>query len=818
MSLDACIPELVASGDLTREQGDYVRELYDKLRKRQRQTFGRFAADASAGFDTVRQLETEAVQQRRQALLDVSAKKAILDATGTYRGRRGKDDFGRAAEAVFVGDDRAPYANVEYREMNRRNRALGMLDKLLAQHSRNFVGAVRDKAGTLDILRELRGESTGNRSAAEIASAVQQVQELLRLHFNAAGGAIRKLENRGVAQRYKPELVQPPGMSIETARARWKADVKDALDTGKMIDHSTGKPFTPEALDGLLDDVFESIRTDGANKREPGGMGGLKLANRRQEQRVLIYKSADDWQRIAEKYGDPNVFDAIMDEVHGMARDIAAMEILGPNPAGTVKWLKDVVQDRAATKYGAGSPEAEQAKASADRIQAYWDVLSGASARGQRNFLSLLGGNLRNLQTASKLGSATLTALPTDMATQALTRAFNGLPVSNMALGYMRQLASSGAREQATRLGFIADQAAHGFSQQARFLGQELSGETSARLADGVIRASGLNAITDAGRQAFGLEMLGHITDERGKTWGQLDRRFRRMFERYGIGEEGWNDIRSTKPSDVGGGALFIRPELIENERTADAMMEMIYREMDHAVVTARTRARAAIAPLKRGTALGEIGRSLFQFKAFPLTTLFLHGARMAALEGGGSKARYAATAIGLTTLAGWMAMQAKAISKGQDPRPMNFKTLMASLQQGGGLGIYGDFLFSTKNRAGQGFSSTIMGPSVQTIDALSGLVAGAPLLQAEGEKVDYDKQLIRLLRSETPGSSLWYARLAFERLLLDQWQAAADPHYRQSWRRTERNADKLGTQFWWSPGETSPERTPDLSNAGPSQ
>jgi hypothetical protein len=140
---------------------------------------------------------------------------------------------------------------------------------------------------------------------------------------------------------------------------------------------------------------------------------------------------------------------------------------------------------------------------------------------------------------------------------------------------------------------------------------------------------------------------------------------------------------------------------------------------------------------------------------------------------------------------------------------------MLAALQQGGGLGIYGDFLFGAQNRGGQGLGETLLGPSATTVSGVAGLVVGAPLLQAEGEKVDYDRQLVKLLRSETPGGSLWYARLAWDRIILDQWQAAADPAYFRSWRAMERRAHDLGTQYWWEPGDMTPDRPPELSNMG---
>jgi hypothetical protein len=288
------------------------------------------------------------------------------------------------------------------------------------------------------------------------------------------------------------------------------------------------------------------------------------------------------------------------------------------------------------------------------------------------------------------------------------------------------------------------------------------------------------------------------------------------MFDRYGIDEAGWDALRATPLADAGDGSLWIHPDNISNRTLADRVMEMTYSETDLAVVTAGLKARAALAGVgRRGTWQGEVARALFQFKAFPISTLYLHGARMLALDSGFSKAKYGAAFLAAATGAGWLSLEAKALLKGEDPRPLTMRTLVASMQQGGGLGIYGDFLFSTSARSGQGLSSTLLGPSASTVDAVSGLIFGAPLLQSEGEKVDYDTQLIRLLRSETPGSSLWYARLAFDRLILDQWQAMADPHYYASWRRMETAGQQQGTGYWWKPGELSPDRAPDFSNAG---
>ncbi len=50
-------------------------------------------------------------------------------------------------------------------------------------------------------------------------------------------------------------------------------------------------------------------------------------------------------------------------------------------------------------------------------------------------------------------------------------------------------------------------------------------------------------------------------------------------------------------------------------------------------------------------------------------------------------------------------------------------------------------------------------------------------------------------------GRSLWYARLAFERLIFDQFEAAIDPNAAKSFRRIEQGARRdYGQHFWWRP------------------
>ena len=63
----------------------------------------------------------------------------------------------------------------------------------------------------------------------------------------------------------------------------------------------------------------------------------------------------------------------------------------------------------------------------------------------------------------------------------------------------------------------------------------------------------------------------------------------------------------------------------------------------------------------------------------------------------------------------------------------------------------------------------------------------------------------------------LWYARLAMERLIFDEPEAAIDPNAAKSFRRIEQGARRdYGQKFWWRPGTPLPRRGPDLGAVAP--
>jgi hypothetical protein len=118
-------------------------------------------------------------------------------------------------------------------------------------------------------------------------------------------------------------------------------------------------------------------------------------------------------------------------------------------------------------------------------------------------------------------------------------------------------------------------------------------------------------------------------------------------------------------------------------------------------------------------------------------------------------------------------------------------------MAQGGGLGIYGDFLFGEYNRFGQGALETLGGPSAGMLSDVLRLWQGA----REGDpKAD---QAFRLFVQNVPFANLFYVKPALDYLVLYQVQEALNPGFL---RRMERRVEKQNNAtFWLKPSEAIP-------------
>jgi len=816
-TFQSCINDGVREGLIREEDANEINTMFDQLSGEYRGNMANAPADARAAADTLATIRRQKTETRRRKLLQARNWRNIETILDTHKTPFGRQDPADAAKSLLGHVRDQKFSSVESRAEAIRGIAFKKMDEILASFKRNIFGSTQQKAKQKNMVRELFGETTGDTAAREMAQAFYGANEMLRKRFNSAGGAIQKLVNYGLPQIHRAEEIRK--VSVD----EWTDFTMRELDIEGMIDEQTGLAFNAVRLREVVKEIYATITQNGLNKVQSGGvLQGRAMANRRQDHRFLKFKNADAWMRYQERFGNPDAFDTMISHISSMSRDIAMMEVLGPNPLTTINAIKTAL-DKRVMETGKGQTRAAIAKYEIDTL--YRAHMGTLNAPISGFFANTMAGT-RNLLTAAQLGATFFTAI-TDLNSQSLARKFNGLPqvnTLNQVIKFMNPMKAKDRGKLATRLGLIADHWTTVASAQMRYVGEISGPEITRRISDLVMRGSLLSPWTQAGRWAFGQQFLGTIADSVNKSFDQLDEGVRGAFKRYGFSPADWEIIRQTELLEYEGATFFDVQKLIERsdidageaERLGTRMLEMINTETEFAVPTGSLRSRnALLAGTKPGTFGGEILRSFAMYKNFGVTIMNTHLFRGVAELKNNKKAGYLAQFIIAGTVLAAFGMQMKELAKGRDPRPMDDPKFWGhALLASGGFGLYGDFLFSDVNRFGQGLGIAIAGPAVGFADDVRKLTIGNLLQLSQGEDTNFAAEAINFTKRYLPGSSLWYGRLAMERRVWDQLSEMADPKVRSKRRRLERQQKKLyGNSYWWRPGRTAPRRAPDFDN-----
>ena len=226
-------------------------------------------------------------------------------------------------------------------------------------------------------------------------------------------------------------------------------------------------------------------------------------------------------------------------------------------------------------------------------------------------------------------------------------------------------------------------------------------------------------------------------------------------------------------------------------------------------------------AGMERGTWKGELTRSFFQFKAFPLAMISRHFMRGMSMDTAGGKALYLGSLIAGTTILGAVSQSVNDLLSGKDLRNYNpfegergARNWMAAFLKGGSLGLYGDFLFSGATQNNQaGPIAAALGPVAGLVEEAFKITQGNIVQALQGKDTNFGAEAVRFVKGNTPGANLWYAKAALDHIVFHQLQEYFSPGYlAQMQRRAEK---EFGQQFWWTPGTgTDGMRAPELGNA----
>lgn len=825
-----CISEAAAGGFISPEaKQEYLarlQELADDFAERSGKSFEESAQDSAVRL----QDEIERSIRRRKRMQLFQAKRqdeirARLAASG---------DEAKAALSVLGFDPRLEHVgpNVEMRHQGLRGSAFARMNEFVDKFRSKIGGLRRETAGLDDVVAELFGEATGNAEAKALAGGIEEARAFLVGRHNSSGGDIVQRKGWGWAQKHDRVAI------ARVDREVWEDFTIARLDPLRML-NDDGAPMTARQLRSAVKGAYESILSGGLDEISAPPRFGSPV-NRRIHARELVFRNSQTWLEYKREFGDQDIFGSIVGEIDRLARDVSVIEVLGPYPHASMETMKNIIdgaRGRAATEgTGRAAHKAAESIGKHRNLESVFDQVVGSANIPADSGLARASQSNRNLVTAARLGSAIFVSV-SDAATMALTANMNGLPISRVMRRFVGQLnpASAADRRLAARAGYIAETwIGHQVAAQ-RLIGEISGAPSTAKIADTVLRMSGLSAWTDGGRAAFRLEFVGFLTDNANRAWDDVPGALRGAMARHGIDAGDWERYRSTPLwVDAETGADFIRPEdvyeefarmaLPEGEKaarldTARKFENMIHTEGYFAVVSPTARARAiATGGTQPGSAWGEIIRNATLFRSFAISFMYLHGSRAITQPGAMSKAKYMASVFAGMTAAGAFAEQMSSIARGKDPLPMDDPKFWGSaVIRGGSLGPIGDFLFSSVSRHGNSLPEALLGP------VLGGqLIAGAKLtagnireLIEKGETKNLAPELQRFADGLLPGQSLWYARLALERLVKDELQKMADPKAHRRFARMQARARKEFKQgFWWKPGRAAPERLPELGKA----
>ncbi len=810
MSIANCLAKLVAAKRITQKAADDALAIHEGVQGRLYPEMGPATADAGAALEAARIMAQSAKDRKLEAAQQAIKQVAILD-------RMEKHPQGKTTGLMSAlvrdnwegGAAMGTALNIESHAESITKKLLGLVDGGMQPYASRVAGlpGFQGHMETIwNVVDELYGKDTGDEAAKAAARGFEGATKYGLDRVKRSGKRIAALEDWRLPQFWDASRAK------KVTEREFTDDLMNEITAGNMrVMDKAGFGEAPRAaIPGIIQNAYKDITLG----RGTGASGPSGFSN---QLRVFRFDNPDAYKRLMKKYGvgDGGLYNTLMGHLNGMGKEIAFVEVLGPQYEANFKKLLEVAaRDDTERNTTIGKKlKRSLSMNSPGAAQRTYDVLSGKTGVPVSEIAAAIGGGMRNLQTAARLGSATVAAIPGDSMTMTLAANYNNIPATAVLARLMKDLANDHQAEAIARqLNLTAASVIDSALGAKRFSDEIVGQGLSAQFADSVMRVSGLNAWTEGLKRAFSMEMMGMLARESEHKFEALDKVTKGFLQRYGFTPRDWDSLRAS-PQLEADGAKFFDVNAVEDERLADRLMSAVIDERHMAVLEPDARIRGAMTGgTQRGTIVGEAVRSATQFKSFPMTFMMTHMMRTAMQDGAWNKAAYASKLVLLTTIAGAATVQAQSIIAGRDPanvNPMeNPEFWIESFIRGGGGGMLADLVYSSTTRGGDGLKEYALGPGPGAIMSATG-----DLMQAvAGNKEISGKTLAQHLKAWVPGSSLWFTKLATDRMIFDNIQSMVDPDYRQSFSRYEKRLKKdFGQTFWWAPGKPAPTRPPEL-------
>lgn len=556
-------------------------------------------------------------------------------------------------------------------------------------------------------------------------------------------------------------------------------------------------PMSRKILE-FTEDEFVTIGRQAMNNTDDEIRAIYRSAKEGDETARANWKGAKEYKNFIDKIGGDS-FSSYVGYLEKSAAKIAEVRVLGINAKQNIENM--------IRKAGGSDKDVQQSLS-------MLDFSTGTLKQKEMEGLTGTGANLLNIMrpfsTAASLGGAVITAFM-DFATVGLTAKVNGLPVMKTFVEVAKNLASKEKRMELAQIGFQLEAVLSTLNQTSRFNPHAAFGSKAAdagnKFATGVLRVSGLIAMTDALKLAVKNTFLTQFKDYRKLSWNKLKKeneQFANQLQNYGMDIDDWNNIRKSVKDDE----MVLDPTKIADETTASKVYRMINEEGDYAVITpgARSHMVTSGGGFEKGTLPGEIARNVSQFKSTIVEQVVTHIYRaMRANEIGQNRLAYLGKYAAATTVLGGLVYSLKELSSNKtpvDPYENPYEYLARSMEYGGTIPILTDalapYLISpTDWQKMQGFSGVVT-DSIMQIPALD--MVGRPLTNAwkaaskqylEGDESGARENWAKAaggVFDMLPGNNIWFAKELLNEYMQEPLQEMIDPSYVRKQERRQRD------------------------------
>jgi hypothetical protein len=759
----------------------------------------------------------QALKKRNLAENDIKALdtyQKIVDAVDMSEGRMNAVE---GVEAILVGIQKfskitrdsigAKQDTIEVVEVNR---LITEINNLGDNAWKDFSEGKMD----IEIMQEMVGITTGVKQAKDIAVILKKYQNSWRNRLNDLGANIGLLDDwitRTTHNTEKMANASKISKIVGDNRAAWVEFIKGRLD----IPRTFANVSDPAKIDDILGSIYDSLMTGDHLKH--GGTNSIygtrNITNRLNSSRVLHFKDVQARQEYNVAFGEPSLKESVMGVLSNSARNIAIMQELGTNPRNTL----DKVLALLRKKYKDKDSNITKRLNFKTFENQFKEIDGSINAIGYQTLANIAMG-IRTIQNTGKLGLATITSFG-DLAQYMGTTSFQG---RGLLTGLFEALSGLFAVNDRAAMEVLqtTSNSIHSFMGNKYGAANDTWGRMG-KLQNTFFMWNSLNGWIASLKGSMAVGLSRHYGMQTELKFSDLSIRERNFLTLYGIDDGKWNMLRSIKTLDSQG-KRYMTAEGV-NELTDDVINAYVGKKLSqreirnfkqdlqitwrnvlvdqtmHGTPEPDAAIRAITNQgLEKGTPMGETIRFVMQFKSFPISIwkkiigreLYSYGPDDSKL----AKVSGLASILMLSTFWGYIAMSTKDMLKGRSPRdPSKKSTLVQAFAQGGGAGIYGDFIVNElQNEYGNGIFETALGPTASDIKKIFDIT------QSMNEPKKAGKKFLQLAEGNVPFLNLYYTKTAYDYLIGYQIKEYLDPGFFRKMR--DKHEQQRGQSYYLKP------------------